>query len=70
MASWCRGCGTYHWAGGCAPRRPSPVDRAAAEWLIENVDWDRLGYLLLYALTHGGNLPSGALVQTERGGDR
>jgi len=49
------------------PRESSWVDRAAAQWVVDNVDWDRLGYLLAYALTHGGNLPRGAVREADRG---
>lgn len=64
MADRCRTCGRDC---TCAPREPSWVDRAAARWVIDTVDWDRMHHLLLYALTHGGNMPAGAIREADRG---
>lgn len=43
------------------------TDRRTGATLFDGIDWGRMRDLLAYALTHGGNLPPGALREVDRG---
>lgn len=48
-------------ARGAVVQPVSPQDN-----LFASIDWGRIRHLLLHALTHGGNLPPGALREVGR----
>jgi hypothetical protein len=60
-------------AGGAEPSERaevlSPVSAAATSLgaVVAQIDWARINSIFAYALTHGGNLPPGALKEVDRG---